>query len=203
MPRQVRPPGSSRFLLAPEAADTLVNPSRRTPLDSRPQIIQPQTRTSAAQAPRRIPAIPDRLRKRSLTRRPRWRPLQIPMAALASSVWSERRRSRYLPSTLRSRTGLTDRPRGGGTEVLPRSASEATSRLQPGVPETRHPLRPSGRHPMPYRCSRHPLSTRSTHRTAVFAFLGSPCALAHELDTALDPRSGADPCERMALRIQT
>jgi hypothetical protein len=47
-----------------------------------------------------------------------------------------------------------------------------------------------------------PLSMRSTHRTAVFVFLGSPCDFAHELDTALDFRSGADPCEWLALRIQ-
>lgn len=30
-----------------------------------------------------------------------------------------------------------------------------------------------------------------------------PVPLAHEPDTALDPRSGADPCGRMALRIQS
>lgn len=34
--------------------------------------------------------------------------------------------------------------------------------------------------------------------------LGSPCALAHELDTALDIlRPGVDPCEWMALRTRT
>jgi hypothetical protein len=43
---------------------------------------------------------------------------------------------------------------------------------------------------------------RFTHRAVVFAFFGSPRALAHKLVTALDFRSGVDPRERMALRIQ-
>ncbi len=60
----------------------------------------------------------------------------------------------------------------------------------------------TGRHPMPHRCSRHRLSTRSTQRAVVFALLGSTRALAHRLGTALDIRSGVDPCESMALRIQ-
>jgi len=46
------------------------------------------------------------------------------------------------------------------------------------------------------------LSMRSSPRTVVFAFLGSPCVPAHQLCTALDFRSGADPCEWMVLRIQ-
>ena len=62
--------------------------------------------------------------------------------------------------------------------------------------------RAPGRHPMPCPCSRHPLSTRSTQRAVVFALLGSPRAFAHTLDTALDFRSGADPCEWMTLRFQ-
>ena len=55
---------------------------------------------------------------------------------------------------------------------------------------------------MPHRCFRHRLSTRSTQRAVVFALLGSTRAPAHKLGTALDIRSGADPCESMALRIQ-
>jgi len=42
----------------------------------------------------------------------------------------------------------------------------------------------------------------SPQRAVVFALLGSPRAFAHQLDTALDFRSGADPCEWMALRLQ-
>ena len=37
------------------------------------------------------------------------------------------------------------------------------------------------------------LSKRSSPRTVVFAFLGSPCVPAHRLDTALDFRSGVGP----------
>jgi hypothetical protein len=65
--------------------------------------------------------------------------------------------------------------------------------------ETHHSFRSHGRHLMPYPCSRHPLSKRSTQRAVVFAFLGSPRVLAHKLGTALDFRSGVDPCEWMAL----
>ncbi|MDO8778241.1 MAG: hypothetical protein Q7K57_57905, partial [Burkholderiaceae bacterium] len=69
-------------------------------------------------------------------------------------------------------------------------------------PETRHGFRAPGRHLMPYPCSRHPLSTRYTQRAVVFASLGSPRVPAHKLGTALDFRSGVDPYEWMALRIQ-
>ena len=69
-------------------------------------------------------------------------------------------------------------------------------------PETRHHARSTGRHLMPHRCPRPPLSMRFTHRAVVFASLGSPRALAHKLDTTLHFRSGVDPCERMALQMQ-
>lgn len=57
------------------------------------------------------------------------------------------------------------------------------------------------RHPMP---ASDPAITEHacfTPQAAVFALVGSPLVLAQTLDTALDFRSGAAPCERMALRI--
>ena len=94
-------------------------------------------------------------------------------------------------------------PRGGGPEVflvvhVPGFSCDHRRALLKRTKANRAP----SRHPMPCHCSRHPLSTRSTQRAAVFALLGSPRAFAHKLDTALDFRSGANPYEWMALRLQ-
>jgi len=77
-------------------------------------------------------------------------------------------------------------PHGGSTSVVAgRSLKHATV------------IAKTSRYLIPH-SSRHPLSTRSTHRAVVFASLGSPLAFAHEFDTALEIRSGVDPCEWMA-----
>ena len=69
--------------------------------------------------------------------------------------------------------------------------------------EARRGRRSPGRYLMPRSRSRRHVSKRcSTPRAVVLALMGSLLALAHTLDTALDFRSGADPCERTALRIQ-
>ncbi len=126
------------------------------------------------------------------------------MAVLALLL-TEPKASQSLPALQAPVSNRNSRsPGGGGPEVVLRSAC---ARGFAGVHrrafrETRHRLRSPGRHPMPHRCSRHHLSTRSTQRAVVFALMGSPLASAHRLGTALDFRSGADPCESMALRIQ-
>ena len=128
----------------------------------------------------------------------------FPMAVLAMLL-AEPKASQSLPALEAPISNRQcRRPRGGGPEVFlvvqvavtwpafiaGRSLKRATANRAPG------------RHPMPCTCSRHPLSTRSTQRAVVFALMGSPLAPAHRLDTALDFRSGADPCEWMALRLQ-
>ena len=53
------------------------------------------------------------------------------------------------------------------------------------------------------RCSRHPSSLRILRRTRpCLPLMGSPCVFARQPGTALDFRSGADPCRWMTLRIE-
>ena len=100
------------------------------------------------------------------------------------------------------------RTRGGGPRLLP-TKPVATS-LRPcqrsHAGRTRCAVRLSstwcgtrGRPPAPAI----PSSTRSTQRAAVLAPQGLPARPPRQLDTALDFRSGVDPCERMALRHRT
>ena len=162
-------------------------------------------RIPAPQAPPSIPAISRPLRHPWLD--PGRRPgvhCRFPMAVLALLLTEPKASQslRALQAPVSNRNSRS--PGGGGPEVFRRSAC---ARGPAGVHrrafrEARHRLRSPGRHPMPHRCSRHHPSTRSTQRAVVFALMGSPLASAHRLGTALDFRSGADPCESMALRIQ-
>jgi hypothetical protein len=189
----------------PEAAGSAVKPARRLAFRPVGTIRAAHGRIPASQTPPAITAVLRRFRCRSLDlREGRSSTPDSREPSRLRSTWSKRRRSRYLPLKPPAlEPGTASARRGAGPEdFFVVHVPVARRRSSPCVPETRHCLRHPGRHPMPHPCSRHRLSTRSTQRAVVFALLGSTRAPAHRLGTALDIRSGADPCESMALRIQ-
>lgn len=167
---------------------------------------RPQRRVAALQPPPSSHAPSRRLRCPRLTPYPcsssttHSRGLPQP-AALCSKEASQ------------SSPALEARPRAGaaatlevvGPEVSRRSAwtIDPASACRWALLEARRGRRSPGRYLMPRSRSRYHVSKRcSTPRAVVLALMGSLLALAHTLDTALDIRSGVDPCEWMALRIQ-
>lgn len=167
---------------------------------------RPSPSTNCGSAPRfDASCSPPEIDARRLTRALLWRQLAAPEGSLPCSIAESKRRcGRHPPFKRRSLNRPGHRLRADDPWAIsfvvhaPRPSSEhagRSSRTRRGMTQT------LCRHPMPIRCSRPPSSTRSTHRAAVFALVGSPHDLARQLDTALDIRSGVDPCEWMALRI--
>lgn len=188
----------------PEAEPSPVNPACSLALRPFETLEGPHHPVACLQAPSRIGISCRRTTPRALTCKATSSSTTSSRGpSLARSV-EEQKASQSLPAPealALSRGGRC--PRGSGSEVSVRSACAFDLRQPSGwaLLKRVEAVDLPTRHPMP---APDPAITEhacSTPQAVVFAPMGSPLVFALTFDTALDFRSGAAPCERMALRI--